>query len=154
HFVLFGLDAVLVGRSVTHPPLHAAAGHPHGEAGGVVVAAVLVLGVRSAAEFATPDEQRVLEHPPLLEVVDEGGNRLVDAGGVGGQLGLELLVLVPAGIGKLDEPDAGFGEAAGEQALAAEIVGAAATPATLFSHRTTAAGTDAVGFQRRWRFIG
>src|SRR6185295_19379250 len=141
HFVLFGLDAVLVGRSVTHPPFHAAASHPHGEAGGVVVAAVLVLGVRSPAEFAPPDEQRVLQHPPLLEVVDEGRNRLVDAGGVGGQLGLELLVLVPAGIGKLDEPDAGFGEAAGEEALAAEIIGAASAT-TLATHGGTAAAAD------------
>ena len=37
--------------------------------------------------------------------------------------GLELAMLVPAAVADLDEPHAGLGEAPGQQALAAEVVG-------------------------------
>src|SRR6476469_7191064 len=46
-----GLVAVVVSLSVAHAALHAATGHPEGEALVVVIAAIAGLGVRGAAEF-------------------------------------------------------------------------------------------------------
>src|SRR4029453_9634930 len=112
-------------------------GHPHRIAGGVVVAAVLVLGVRRTAELATPNDQRVLQHAAELEVVEQGGDRLVDGGTVAGEGVAELAVLVPAPHAQLDEPPARFGEATGEQDLPAKIVGRSAA--------------DAVGLERGGR---
>ena len=59
------------------PPRDAAAGQPHGEAVGVVVAAVRPLGGRRAAELAAPDHQRVVEQAARLQVVQQAGDRLV-----------------------------------------------------------------------------
>ena len=57
--------AVIVGGSVGHTGLNAAAGHPSGEAARVVIATVVILGelalgIGGAAEFAAPDDERVL----------------------------------------------------------------------------------------------
>ena len=41
HLVLLGFDAVLVGGSVPHAPLHSTARHPHGEARGSSLAEAL-----------------------------------------------------------------------------------------------------------------
>ena len=56
--VLDGLEAELVGGAVGQAAFDAAAGHPHGEAVGIVIAAVAALGDRRAAEFAAPDHER------------------------------------------------------------------------------------------------
>ena len=70
-------EAELVGRAVDVPALHAAAGHPHGEAVVVVVAAVDLSRVgpgggqfngRRATELAAPDDEGVVQHAALLEV--------------------------------------------------------------------------------------
>ena len=40
--------------------------------------AAVALGHRRAAEFAAPDDERVVEHAALLQVVDQRGRRPVD----------------------------------------------------------------------------
>ena len=66
HAVFHRGNAVLVGRAIGRATLHASAGHPEGESGGVVVAPVRLLDVRRAAELATPNNQRLLEQTSLL----------------------------------------------------------------------------------------
>ena len=68
--------AQFVGAAVGEPALDAAAGHPDGEAVDVMIAAD-ALAHRRAAEFAAPDDQRVVEQAALLEVVHQGGAGLV-----------------------------------------------------------------------------
>src|SRR5205809_854435 len=65
--VLDGVEAQFVGRAVDDAPLDAAAGQPGTIALRVVVAAVR-LGAGRAAELGAPDDDRLLEHPALLEV--------------------------------------------------------------------------------------
>ena len=64
--------------------LDAAAGQPHREAVGVVVAAraLGVLGGRLAAELAAPDDQRLVQQAAALQVLEQAGDRLVGAAGV------------------------------------------------------------------------
>ena len=62
------------------PGFDAAAGEPHGEGVDVMVAAdgVAVFAHRRAAEFAAPDDERVVEQAALLQVEHERGAGLVD----------------------------------------------------------------------------
>ena len=45
----------------------------------VIVVRQLALRVNRAAELAAPHDQRLVEHPPLFEVANKRGGRLVDA---------------------------------------------------------------------------
>src|SRR5438128_9724889 len=58
------------------PSPDAAAGEPDGEAARVVIAAIFLLrkatlAIDRAPELATPDDQRVLKQPPILQVLNE-----------------------------------------------------------------------------------
>src|SRR5438128_709612 len=61
HLVLDGVPAVIVGLAVGHAASDAAAGQPHREAKGMVLAAVGAFGSRRPAKLAAPDDQRILE---------------------------------------------------------------------------------------------
>ena len=56
-----GAEAELVGGAVAGSPLEAAAGHEHGEAVWVMVAAVAAFGDGGAAELAAPDDCGLVE---------------------------------------------------------------------------------------------
>ena len=62
-----GFEAEFVGRAVGEPAFEAAAGHPHGVAVGIVVAAVAAFGNRRAPEFAAPDHQGGIEQAAALQ---------------------------------------------------------------------------------------
>ena len=71
-------EAELIGRTVDRAAFGPAAGHPHGEAVVVMVAAVDLAGVRAgrrqlnrwrSAEFPAPKYKRLVEQSPLLEVL-------------------------------------------------------------------------------------
>ena len=84
--ILDGGAAEFVGLADADAALDAAAGQPHGEAVGVVVAAgaLGVLGGRLPAELAAPDDQRLVEQAALLQVLEQAGDRLVGVAGVRG----------------------------------------------------------------------
>ena len=69
HAVFHCGDAVLVGGAVGHAALHAAAGHPEAEAGGVVVAPVVLLDVWRAAKLAAPDDESLVEQSAFLQIL-------------------------------------------------------------------------------------
>src|SRR3954454_6411820 len=115
--VLDGLEAELVGGAVDVAALDAAAGHPDGETVVVVVAAVHLAHVRAgggeldgggAAELAAPDDQGVLEHPALLQILEERADGLVALAAELAVAGLEVVVIVPrlpGAVPELDEAD-------------------------------------------------
>ena len=69
------------------------------------------------AELASPDDERVVEHAAALEIVEQGGRRLV------GVLALPLEglrqaeVMVPAHVEELDEPHPLLGKPPREQTV-------------------------------------
>ena len=128
HRVLHDVVRVVVGLAVGDAGLHATARHPHREAAGMVVAAVVVarelaLAVDGAAELAGPEHQRVVEQAALLEVGDERRLRAVHRGGLLRDLAGEVPVLVPAAHVELDEPHVALGQAARQQAVGGEAAG-------------------------------
>ena len=80
--VLGRVVAVVVGAAVAQAALHAAAGQPHRKAFGVVVAAVFAFDDGSAAEFAAPPDQRVIQEAAGLEILEQAGDRQIDLAGV------------------------------------------------------------------------
>ena len=78
----------------------------------------LILGVRPNSPIQTTSV--LLEHAPLLQVGDQGGEPRVDLVGQLADLLVVLLVGVPAVGADLDEGDAGLDQPAGQQAALAE----------------------------------
>ena len=102
------------------PPLMPPPASQIGKAVHVVIAAVAALAHRRAAEFAGPDDERVLEHAALLEVGDEGHAGAVDFLGLELDAVLHAAVVVPVLVVELDEAHAALGQPAGEQAVRGE----------------------------------
>ena len=96
-----------------------------------MVAAIIVLGqfalrITGAPKFAAPNHEGVVKHAALFEVFDECGAGLVGFAGLDLDAGGQIVVLVPALMIKLDEADAAFGQAAGEEAVGGVGAGLAA----------------------------
>ena len=74
HFAVHRMVAKIVGDAMGDTASHAAAGHPHGEAVRIVLPAgrlplsVVLLGVRSAAELAAPQDQGVMEQASHFQI--------------------------------------------------------------------------------------
>lgn len=136
--VFDGFAADLIGVADGVTALGAAAGEPHGHGFGVVVttvalAAAALTVVGGAAEFAAENNKGVVQHAPFFQVVDEGGNGLIDGGNQIAVRTLNVVVAVPvAGVG-LHEADTLLDKAAGKETFATEGVRARVA--------------DAVGFQ-------
>lgn len=118
--------ALAMGEARLDPP----ASHPEGEGIRMMVPSPL-LGVvdvalekRRATEFAAPDDQRVVQQPALLEILHERGGGGIRILTLNLELGVQIAMLVPAGMHELDEPHATLGHPARHQA----VVGEAALP--------------------------
>src|SRR5689334_10975487 len=103
----------VVGLAVHDAAFDTAAGKPEAEAARVMVAAVvggreLALRVDGAAEFPAPDNQGVVKHAALFEVLHEGPAALVNVLALGGQDRRQVAVNVPAAMVELDEAHAAF----------------------------------------------
>ena len=163
-FVGDGVVAEVVGLAEGEAGFDAGAGEPLAEAAGVVVAAgAVALGVGGAAEFAAPPDEGVFEEAALFEVLQQAGDGFVDGEGVVFVLG-HVGVLVPSGVVgvvgvvDLDEADAGFGESAGHEALAAEVVGECFVDAVEFfgggGFGVDVEGVGGVGLEAPGEFVG
>src|SRR5439155_25305490 len=105
------------GLAIDGAALRAAARHPPREAARMVVAPVVLLRqaalrVDRPAELAAPDDQRVVEHPALLEVLEEPGAGLVHVLALRRHPAPEVAVMVPLVVVNLHEPDPALDEAA------------------------------------------
>ena len=135
----------LVGLAVDGPALDAGAGGPDAEIARVVVAAVVGLGqaalrVDRAAELAAPDDQRVVEHAALLQVLDQGPGGAVDVLALRLDVVGQVAVLVPAAVEDLHEAHAALDQAARREAAVGE--------------RPAVAGIRAVQVERRVGLLG
>ena len=120
--VFGGVVAEVVGRSIGRAAPDAAAGHPQREGLHVVVAAVVAVGTVAlvhggAAKLATPDHQRVVEQAPLTEVAHQGRRGLVHRLGGLGDVGRQVVVMVPTAVIQLDESDTPLGQTPGQEAV-------------------------------------
>ena len=98
-----GLVAPFVALSVGDAALDAAAGEPVGEDEGIVVAALAALGAGHAAELGGPEDECVLEHAPILEVLDERRGALGHAERKRGVVTGDVFMGIPVATGKAVE---------------------------------------------------
>ena len=128
-FVLDREVTEVVGLAIGEAGFETAPGEQHGKARGVVVAArAVALGVGRAAKLAAPPHDRVVQQAAGLQILEQAGDRLVDAHGVVLVL-RQIGVLVPrrivrvVGVVDLDVAHTGFGEPARLETLPAVVVG-------------------------------
>ena len=78
----------------------------------VVLARQLALAVDRPAELAPPDDQGVVEHAALLEILDESVARLVHVTALIGEVAGNVEVLIPAAVEDLNEAHAALSQPA------------------------------------------
>src|SRR6185436_8748395 len=85
-------------------------------------------GVRSAAEFGVEHHQRVVQQPPLPQVAEQGGDRLIDFVRLTAVVIRDAAMSVPVDLRaeggsapELHEADAPLDEPPGEEAGAGEV---------------------------------
>ena len=72
------MQTQFVGFAYDLSAFYPATGHPHGEAGRVVIPSVSFLAHRRAAKFTAPDHEGFVQKPPGFEVSDKTGYGQVD----------------------------------------------------------------------------
>ena len=75
-----------------------------------------------APELAGPDDQRVIQQAASLQIGQQSGHRLVDPLRAFAHPCFYFVVMVPAAISHLDEPDSSLGKPPRQQTFAAEII--------------------------------
>ena len=105
HGVFADVVREIVGLAVSDAGLDASAGQPHAETARMVIAAVLRLGELSlaedrAAEFAPPDDERLIEKTTLAKIAQQTGLRLIDVLALERQIVGNAAMVVPARDGK------------------------------------------------------
>ena len=111
-------ETEFIGLAVALSGFEAAAGEPHGEGVNVVIAAggLADFAHRRAAEFATKDDDGVVEQAAMLEVAHQRGTRAVNVGALQRHVFLEILgdaaVVVPVCVVELHESYAALDEPA------------------------------------------
>ena len=106
-----GFPAEVVGGTVGHATFHTSAGQPHGEAVGVVIAAIVSLSAHEsaahldhgrAAELGTANNQGLIEKPARFQILDQSRERLIGIA-TGFAVKLDIEVMVPGvALGVLD----------------------------------------------------
>src|SRR5262249_9347368 len=93
--VLDCLESKIVGCAIGDTAADSTAGHPHGEAVWIVIAARAGFGHRSAAELSAPDYQCLIEQSAPLEIANQRRSGLVHIGAALAQLLVDIGMVVP-----------------------------------------------------------
>src|SRR6056300_360216 len=103
----------LIGLPIDRTGLDSGSGHNPTEGTAKMIAARWLFGVArivlpkgSTAKFSPPDHQGVLEHVPVLQVLNEGCGRSIGVYALFFQLSKQVTVLVPSGMHQLNEASA------------------------------------------------
>ena len=104
------ISTQFVSGAIPNSAFHATARHPHRVALVVVTSTVTAVAsvLRASSELATPEHQRVLELVAIIEVLQQRGDRAIDALAVLRQGRLQVSVLDPASTAHLNESHTGF----------------------------------------------
>ena len=100
----------LIGLPIHRTGLDSGSGHNPAEGTAKMIPTRWLFGVAgivlpkwSAAKFTSPDHQSVLEHIPILKVLNEGCGRSIGIYALLFQLAKQVAMLVPSGMHQLDE---------------------------------------------------
>ena len=103
HGILNRVVAQFIRRAKDEPGFDPAAAEPDAEAGIVMIATVAALAHRGSAEFAGPNDQRLVQHAALFEVRDQRHAGAINFCGFEFDALLHAAVMVPVLVIKLNE---------------------------------------------------
>ena len=86
----------------------------------IILAGQAALRIDRPAELSAPDDQRIIEHAALLEVLNQGGRAAVGVVALVPEGGGQVAVLVPAAMQDLDDAHASFDQPARQQGAVGE----------------------------------
>ena len=114
--------AVFIGFAVGNPWLDTATGHPDRKTARVMIPAKFFLGefplaVVRSSEFSAPNDQGVLQHVALLEVLYESPSGLVGKTAAFVHVLNQSAVVIPTPVREVEEAHAALGQPSGEQAV-------------------------------------
>ncbi len=124
------LEAEFIRCSVAHSSPHTTTSHPHAEPIGVVISARRILSFAEGhpSEFTAPHDQRGIEQATLLQVRQQGSDRLVDLGRMLAMIFLDADMSIPgvvqvptAGI-KLHESNSTFHQATRNNTVSTKLI--------------------------------
>ena len=87
-----------------------------------MVAPIVALSVRGTAEFARPEDERILQQPARVQIAEQPRDRFVDRITVVLQCLLEVEMLIPVAMRHLDETHSRLDQSTSHKAFAAKIV--------------------------------
>jgi len=121
--VLDGLVAELIGRAVGDARFDPTTREPEAESVRLVIAAVVCLDGGEATELSGPHHQGLIEQSTLLQIAEQGGDRLIHLSAGVGKADGELAVVIPIMVQQVDITHPRLDEPTGHQASHAEVVG-------------------------------
>ena len=95
-----GLVAPLIALAGSDSTTDAATAEPVGEDEGIVISTDSALCAGHASKFRRPEDDRILEHAALLQVLDQASGPDGHAAGERAVVALDVLVAVPVAAGK------------------------------------------------------
>ena len=116
---------VIIRLSVSYTGFYPSARHPSGKSARMMVPAIILLGqfalaISGPPELTSPNNQGVLEHASLLEILDESGAPLVNVLALIFMLTGQSPVGIPATMEDLDIADTSLGQSSRIQATGRE----------------------------------
>ena len=116
HPILRHRVAQLIGRTMARPPLDPRSGHPQRKGLNVVITTT-PLRHRGPPELPTPDDQRVFQHPPRLQVLHQRGGGPVHVTGNRLNPLFHPTMVIPSPVIELDKAHPAFRQTTGQQAV-------------------------------------
>src|SRR2546421_1396941 len=115
---LHDVVTIVVGFSVSDSRFDSAAGQPHRKTAWMVIAPIVVvsqlaLAIHRSPKLAAPDNECVVEHPALFQILYQRRASLIGVLRLPAKLLRQICVLIPAAMKQLDESHAALGEAPG-----------------------------------------
>jgi hypothetical protein len=108
--------------TVAHPTANPTTGHPHGETARVMIPSIIgsgqfALRIIRSAELTAPDDQRVLKHPAILEILEQCTGRLIGFPALRPHAAGDTTMMIPTLMVQLNELDTPFSKSPSEQAI-------------------------------------
>src|SRR5450432_2336094 len=108
--VLSDTIAKLIGGAITDAGLYTGSSHPHGEATGMMISAIvggseLALAVVGAAKLSTPDDESVIEHALLFQIGQQAESRLINVCTLPSDAAWQAAMMIPTWVIELNEAD-------------------------------------------------
>ena len=112
--------------AVGHTRLHTTTSHPIGETAWVVIATIcriphLSLAVRRSPEFASPDDQGLIEQTTLFQIFDQCCLRLINILALLGKRSDQATMLIPSPVIELNKTNTTFGQSPGQEAVGSKL---------------------------------